>query len=148
MILTFYYFFDIIYTIAQPLSNDRLPRFYRLNKKGRDEMSATTLLVHVPVDDLEIVRGSLGIRQLFFFLGNRKDDSIEMTVHLRTTASSVTFKRKLTITEVTGIINGRRSDDIVYFRGLLAGQQVEGEYFTKTRTGSIWPANLVVTIEH
>ena len=130
------------------MSNDRLPRFHRLNKKGRDEMSATTLLVHVPVDDLEIVRGSLGIRELFFFLGDQLNDSIEMTVHLRTLASSVTFKRKLIITKISHIQNGRRSNDIVFFEGQLAGQAVTGEYFTKTRTGSIWPADLVVTVEH
>lgn len=99
-------------------------------------MSAT-MLVHVPVDEIEIVQGSLQYSELFYFMGlTQKDKSIEMDVTLRTAASGQLFKRKLMITSVPKIEHGRRSDDAVTIIGTFAGHRIEGVYRTKTRTGS------------
>lgn len=102
-------------------------------------MSASTMLVHVPVDEIEIVQGPLKMADLFFFMGlsqEKKGEGIEMDVILRTTASGRLFKRKLTITSVPRIAHGRRGDDHVTIVGTFAGHQIEGVYHTKTRKGS------------
>ncbi|MFZ2126084.1 MAG: hypothetical protein WAV04_01055 [Candidatus Microsaccharimonas sp.] len=108
-------------------------------------MSAITLLVHVPVDEIEIVKGSLRYTEqlpknaeVFFFLGlpPRGWMSIDMDVTLRTSASEQLFKRDLTLTHVSKITRGRRSNDIATFEGTFAGQQVVGTYNIKARKGS------------
>lgn len=100
-------------------------------------MSATTMLVHVPVDEIEIVQGSLLYNELFLFMGNpRVDKSLTMDVILRTPASGRLFKRKLTITSVPEIKHGRRSDDHATIIGTFSGHRIEGVYRTKSRKGS------------
>jgi hypothetical protein len=95
------------------------------------------MLVHVPVDEIEIVQGSLKYNELFFFMGlTRQDKSIEMDVILRTSASKQLFKRKLTLTSVPKISVGRRSDDHATIIGTFAGNRIEGIYHTKSRKGS------------
>jgi hypothetical protein len=94
------------------------------------------MLVHVPVDEIEIVQGSLRYSELFFFMGLPNDDkSIEMDVVLRTSASGQLFRRKLTLTSVPTIKRGRRSDDHATIIGTFAGHRIEGVYYTKSRKG-------------
>lgn len=96
-----------------------------------------SVLVHIPVDEFEIVHGSLKYDDLFNFMSeNGKNKSIDMEVVLRTAASDETFRRKLVITNIPGITRGRRSDDKATIMGMFGGRRIVGKYHTKSRTGS------------
>lgn len=101
-------------------------------------MSTKTMLIHVPVDEAEIVRGpAYKAEDLFLFMGlTREDKQLELDVILRTPASSHIFMRTLTITGITSMTHGRRGSDQITFVGIFAGQRVAGVYNLKSRKGS------------
>lgn len=122
------------------LNNVCLPKTHRLTRKD-GVMASSALLIHVPVDRVEITSGPSQREWGTIFDTDASSDLwFDLELTMRTPASGQTFKREITVVQAIPEV----PNPAFLFRARFNRDVVHGRYDFRVRTGwfehiSSWP---------